>query len=127
MSSGVVLKVGLLLGLDLQDPLHVIFMVQLCGPAAQRYHTCLHTHSFALGSIEVVGAASQLLVVDIRTDVHLAGVNLHDASSGLFVWHGELDLSVQTARTEQCGVQDVHSVGGGNHLQNKNVVDAVIL
>lgn len=95
VSLGVVLKVGLLFGLDLQDSLHVIFMVQLCGPAAQCDHTCLHTHSFALGAIEVVGAASQLLVVDIGTDVHLAGVNLHDASPGLFIGHGELDLSVQ--------------------------------
>lgn len=92
-------------------------MVQLCGPAAQCDHAGLHAHSFALGSVEVVSAASQLLVVDVGADVHLAGVNLHDASSGLFVRHGELDLSVQTARTEQRRVQDVHSVGGSDHLK----------
>lgn len=96
MSLGVVLKVSLLLCLDLQDSLHVIFVVQLCGPTSQCYHAGLHAHGFALSSIEIVGAASQLLIVDVRTDVHLAGVNLHDASSGLLVWHGELDLSVQT-------------------------------
>ena len=96
VSSGVVLEIGLLLGLDLQDSLHVILVVQLSGSTAQRDHPSLHTHGFALGSVEVVGAASQLLVVDVRTDVHLAGVNLHDASSGLFVGHGELDLPVET-------------------------------
>uniref|UniRef100_A0A3Q3QBK5 TATA-box binding protein n=1 Tax=Monopterus albus TaxID=43700 RepID=A0A3Q3QBK5_MONAL len=53
-------------------------MVQLCGSTTQCDHPSLHAHSFALGSIEVVGAAGQLLVVDVRTDVHLAGVNLHD-------------------------------------------------
>lgn len=96
VSSGVVLKVGLLFGLDLQDSLHVIFMVQLCGSTAQRNHTGLHTHSFALGTVEVVSAAGQLFVVDVWTDVHLAGVDLHNASPGLFIGHGELDLSVQT-------------------------------
>lgn len=96
VSSGVVLKVGLLLGLDLQDSLHVIFMVQLSGSTAKRNHSCLHTHGFALGTVEVVSAASQLFVVDVWTDVHLAGVDLHNASPGLFVGHGELDLSVQT-------------------------------
>lgn len=117
VSLGVVLKVCLLLRLHLQDSLHVIFVVQLCGPTSQRYHTSLHAYSFALSTIEVVGAASQLLVVDIRTDVHLTGVNLHDASSGLLIWHGKLDLSVQAPWTEQSRIQDVHPVCGSNYLQ----------
>ena len=116
MTLGIVLQVGLLLGLDLKDSLHVILMVELRSPATQRYHARLHAHSFGLGSVEVVGAAGQLLVVDVGADVHLTGVNLHDAGPGLLVRHGELDLPVEATRAEQGWVQDVHPVGGSNHL-----------
>uniref|UniRef100_A0A3B3BFM8 TATA box binding protein n=1 Tax=Oryzias melastigma TaxID=30732 RepID=A0A3B3BFM8_ORYME len=67
-------------------------MVELGGAATQSDHTSLHAHSLALSAVEVIRAASQLLIIDIKTDIHLAGVNLHDAGSSLFIWHGELDL-----------------------------------
>ena len=69
-----------------------------------------------LSSIEVVGRPGQLLVVDVRVDIHLPGVDLHDPGPGLLGGGGELDLPVQPAGPQQGGVEDVDPVGGGDDL-----------
>lgn len=76
----------------------------------------LYANRLALSSVKVVGGSGQLLKVDVGTDGHLPGVNLHDPGAGLLVGMRELDLAIQTAGPEQGGVKDVHTVGGSNHL-----------
>ena len=50
-------------------------------------------------------------------DVHFTRVDLQDAGAGLFSGMGELDLPIQTSRSQQGWVQNVHAVGGSDHLQ----------
>ena len=76
-----------------------------------------HDPQLTLSSIEVVSRPGELLVVDVRVDVHLPGVDLHDPGSRLLGGGGELDLPVQPAGPEQGGVQDVDPVGGRDDLQ----------
>ena len=51
----------------------------------------------ALRAVEVVGRPGELVEVDVRTDVHLARVDLHDARPRLLSRRGELDLAVEAA------------------------------
>lgn len=67
-------------------------------------------NSFALSTVEVVRASSQLLIVDILADIHLTTVDLHDSSARLFIRVRELDLSVETTRSKQRRIEDVYSV-----------------
>ncbi len=52
----------------------------------------------------------------LLVDVHLAGVDLHDASAGVFRGCGQLDLSVQAARAQQSRIQRVGTVRRSNDL-----------
>lgn len=48
----------------------------LRGVPPQRQHARLHTHCLELSGVEVVCGARQLIVVDVRVHIHLAGVDL---------------------------------------------------
>lgn len=50
-------------------------------------------------------------------DVHLARVDLHNASTSLLIGHGELNLTIQPTWAQQSGVQDINPVSGSNHLR----------
>ena len=52
---------------------------------------------FSLSQISLVECQEpgELFIVDIRVNVHLPCVDLHNTRSGLFSGGGELDLSVQ--------------------------------
>ena len=76
-----------------------------------------------LSSIEVVGRPGQLLVVDVRVDIHLPGVDLHDPGPGLLGGGGELDLPVQSARPEQSRVKNVNSVCSSDNLEDEDFND----
>lgn len=81
-----------------------------------------------LSAVEILSAASQLGEVDVckstskrqlkkkkrrtRICVHLARVNLHDASAGFLVREREFDLTIETTRTKEGRIQDVNTVRG---------------
>ena len=46
-------------------------------------------------------------------DVHLARVNLHNASACLLVRGGEFDFTIETTGTEQGRVKNVNAIGSG--------------
>jgi len=48
-----------------------------------------------LSAVEVVRAASKLLVVDVLVNIHLARVDLQDARSRLLRRVGEFDLAIK--------------------------------
>jgi hypothetical protein len=47
---------------------------------------------------------------------HFSGVNFEDLNSGVFIGKGELDFSIQSARSHESGVQDIRSIGGADDL-----------
>lgn len=106
----------LLLGLHLRDRIDVVLVSDLVHTLPQRDHTGLHADSLEHGASELVRAARQLGPVDAVVDRHLARVDAEDLRARLLVGQGELDLAVQTARTEQGRVEDVDTVRGREHL-----------
>ena len=91
-------------------------MAQLRGTIPKRNHTGFDAHRLELSAVELVRTPRQLLVVDIRSDRHLPGVNLEDPGTGSLVWQRELDLSVQTSGPEQSGIKNVDTGRGRNNL-----------
>lgn len=81
------------------------------------HHSGLDADGLELGTVHVLGGAGQFLKVDIGV-VELARVNLQNVLARRLVRQRELDLAVQTTRTEQCGVKNVDTVGGGNDLES---------
>jgi len=49
-------------------------------------------------------------------NVHLAWVNLHDASSCFLVWRRKFNLTVKSTGTQKCRIQDINSVSSSYHL-----------
>ena len=61
----------------------------------------------------------QFVKVNVFAGVHLSRVNLHDSRSCFFGGGGELNLPVQSTRTQEGGVKDIDSVRRSNHLKNQ--------
>lgn len=55
-----------------------------------------NANSLALGTVEIVRASGQLLEVNVLAHIHLAAVDLHDASASLLIWMWELNFTIET-------------------------------
>ena len=71
-----------------------VLMAELRRTFPQGDHTGLDTDRLQLRTVELIRAASKLLVVDVVANGHLAGVDLEDAAARGLVRQGELDLAV---------------------------------
>lgn len=67
------------------------------------------------------------LVVNLALLVDRSSVNLDDLEPTLLVRQGDLDLSVQSSRSEERGVERVRSVGGHDDLGSTERVETVHL
>ena len=67
------------------------------------------------------------LQVHIRTQRLVLGVHLQNAFATLYIGRVHHNLTVETARTQQRGVQNVHAVRGGNKHHGVVLVKAVHL
>ena len=67
-------------------------------------------------TVEIVAATRQLVKINVRMDVHLARVNLHNASACLLVWGGKFDFTIKAARTQQGRIKNINAIGGGNYF-----------
>jgi hypothetical protein len=106
----------LLLRLDFGDRINIVLVANLALSFSERNHTSLHTHSLELGTTELIRTPRQFGPVDSVVDGHLSAVNAQNLCAGLLVGQRELDLPVQTTRTEKSGIEDVDTVGGRKHL-----------
>jgi len=113
--SGVIVEVGLFLGLHLIDSFDIVFVVQAGASSSQGAHSGFHTDCFELCSVEIFGGPCEFYEVDFVV-VHLSRVDFEDLDSGVFGGEGELYLTIQSAGSHQCGVQDIGSVGGAKHF-----------
>lgn len=74
------------------------------------------TYSFQLSAVELVSTPREFLKVDTRRESHFAAVDFQDASTSCLIGEGELDLTIETARTEEGGVEDINTICRGNDL-----------
>jgi len=59
---------------------------------------------------------------DLRTllvNVHLAGVDLKNALARLLVGQWELNLAIKASRPQQCRIQNINTVSGGDNLKRR--------
>lgn len=76
----------------------------------KRNHSRLNTNSLQLRPIEFICAPRQFLEIDICRCCHFSGVNFEDTGTGRFVRKRELDFAIETAGTEEGGVEDIDSI-----------------
>ena len=57
-TSGIVVKVTLLLGLHLHDTFHIILVLQACPTPTKSVHPCFDADCFQLGTVEIIGRSS---------------------------------------------------------------------
>ena len=106
----------LLLRLHLRDGVDVVLVPNLHHPLPQRNHAGLDAHGLELRAAELVRTPRQLGPVDRVVDRHFAAVDLQDLRPGFLVGERELNLAIQTARTEERRVEHVDAVGGREDL-----------
>lgn len=99
------------------NPTMEMLMTELRRALTERNHTRLNTYSLQLRCIEFVRAPRQFLEIYTRRQRHLARMDLEDPCSCGFVGEGELDLAVETPRTEEGRVEDVDTIRCGNDLR----------
>ncbi len=68
-----------------------------------------------IGAREARRAACDDCRVDVVRDRHLAQVHAHDLLAAADIRQADIDLAVETARTQQRLVEHVGTVGGGDH------------
>mmetsp|Transcript_11332 Transcript_11332/g.19379 ORF Transcript_11332/g.19379 Transcript_11332/m.19379 type:complete len:224 (-) Transcript_11332:601-1272(-) len=117
----------LLLGLNLHDAFHKVFVQNFATIASQRQHTSLHTNCFQHGSVEIFRRPGQLFIVHIFATAHFSRVNLKNSSARTFVGMRELDLSIYSPTAKQCGIQNIHTIGGCNHFDSIVRAEAIQL
>ena len=93
-------------------------MRDLRAVATEGEHAGFDAHGFELGAVEIFGAASELVKVHLGVNVHLAGVDLHDLRSSIFVRMRELDLTVESTGAHERGIENIGSVRGGDDFDS---------
>ena len=83
---------------------------------SHRLHAGLLADAGDICSADLVRTAHVLLKVNVFRKVHLRGNGLENESLLAAVGQGELDFSVETARTQQGGIESVCSVGRHDDL-----------
>mmetsp|Transcript_7187 Transcript_7187/g.15374 ORF Transcript_7187/g.15374 Transcript_7187/m.15374 type:complete len:342 (-) Transcript_7187:476-1501(-) len=114
--SCVVVESGLLLGLDLHDALHKVFMHDFAAIRSQRQHSSLHAHRLEHCAVEILRGPRQLVVVHVLVHAHLPGMNLQNPRSRAFIRMWELDLPINPPTPQQRRVQNIHPIRRRNHL-----------
>lgn len=93
-----------------------VFLSDMYPTLSEGKHTGLGTDGLTLGTTGIEHLLGDDLEVDAADEIHLAGVDLHNGHTVLHVRVGELDLAIDTARSEEGGVEDIYTVRGHDDL-----------
>ena len=80
--------------------------------AACRKQRCLIEQVFEVCTGEAGGRLGNFRELDIRVELLVAGMYLEDSLTTLDIRCADIDLTVKTARTQQCVIQNILAVGG---------------
>ena len=86
---------------------------------------CLVQQVGDVGTRETRSAARHHVEIHIGAEGLALGVNFEDALTALKIGFVHHDLTIEAARTKQCGIQDVGPVGGGDEDDADSGVEAV--
>lgn len=81
----------------------------------------LSADGFDVGSREVILGHDKFLKINVISEGHLGCVDIEDASLGLVVGHWELDLTIDTTRTQQGRIQTLNTIRRHYHLRNSKI------
>ena len=107
--------------------LHEVLVDDIVALGAYGEHARLGAHVAQVGAVEAVGELDNGLEVDVAALGNRRRVDLHDVQAALLVGQRDLDLAIQTTRTQQGRIQRVRSIRGHDHLHFAERVEAVHL
>mmetsp|Transcript_23005 Transcript_23005/g.47774 ORF Transcript_23005/g.47774 Transcript_23005/m.47774 type:complete len:345 (+) Transcript_23005:164-1198(+) len=102
-------------------------MGNLHASLAQGQHARLCADRLDVGATEVILGDDKLLEVDIVSQRHSRGVDLEDAALCLLIWQRELDLTIDTPRTNHGRVKGVDAICGHDDLDFATVIETIQL
>ncbi len=112
---------------DLVFGLLEVLHLDHAGVAARRHQGRLVAQVGQVGTAHAGGTARNDVGADIGPDGHLAHVDVEDLLTATDVGQRDIHLTVETARAQQGGVQNVGAVGRGNHDDAEVGLEAVHL
>ncbi|GMT09450.1 hypothetical protein PFISCL1PPCAC_747, partial [Pristionchus fissidentatus] len=89
--------------------------------------TRLSAHCLDIGSTQIVLGSDEVIESNVVSHSHSRGVDLKDSSLGLLIGEGEFDLSVDTTRSDQGGVERFDAVSRHQDLDVSSRVESVEL
>mgnify|MGYP007096486916 CR=1 FL=1 len=101
--------ISVLLG-DLCHSKFKVLLGNMDSPLSKSEHSCLSANGLALSSRSSWHHFGDLGQINTSHKVHLTRMDFQDVKSGLLVRVGELNLSIDTAWTEQGIIENVDSV-----------------
>ena len=96
---------------DLEQRLLDLLLRDQLLVAACRKQRCLIEQVFEVCTGETGGCLGDLGELDIRVELLVAGMYLEDSLTALDIRCADIDLTVETARTEQRVIQNILAVG----------------
>ncbi|KAI7491326.1 26S protease regulatory subunit [Hortaea werneckii] len=96
-------------------------------PFTQGHHTSFGADGTNISTRQLVLLRDELLKVDIWRQVHLGRVQIEDLLLGNLIWVLEKNLSVDTSRTNQSGIQRIDLVCCHDHLDISSIIETVQL
>mmetsp|Transcript_28396 Transcript_28396/g.55588 ORF Transcript_28396/g.55588 Transcript_28396/m.55588 type:complete len:240 (+) Transcript_28396:153-872(+) len=112
---------------DLSRCLHEVFLNHIVSVGSDGEQTGFCANIAQVGTVESITQFAHRFVVDVPALGDRAGVDLENFHSGDFVRQGDLHLSVESARSHECGIQHVGSVGCHDQFDLPEFVEAVHL
>lgn len=111
--SGTELRVALD---DLVDGVHQVFLSDGLSSGADGEHAGLGTDRTDVCTGRVRAHSRNQLKSNVLIESHSFGMNFKDLHSSLKIWQAELDLSIKTTGSGQCGIEGVRSIGCHENL-----------
>jgi hypothetical protein len=106
---------------------------------AEIVHADLHTavsegsesgfraHGFDISTGKLVFAHDEFFKVAVSIHVHLGSVNGENLALGLLIGERELDLAINTTRSDKGGVKRLNSVSSHDHLNVRSGIETIKL
>src|SRR5690606_783146 len=94
---------------------------------ADSEHTRFCTDGSELSAGGIGAQTSKEIESDVLVHRHGAGGDSENVRTAIEVGKAEFNLSIQTARTQQCGVERVRTVGSHEHLYVAASIETVKL
>jgi len=90
-------------------------------------HACFSADTAHISSVEIFAEFGNCFEVEVTLLADVLSVNFQNFKAASLVWQWDLNLAVHTARSQQCRVKLIGSVGRHHALNSAEVIETVKL